>query len=47
MKFIAKTAVAIAKLYVAFAVANEIAYLGYKVRELEAEINKLKGAAEG
>ena len=47
MKFIGKAIVAAAKLYAACALVNHISYLDYKVRELEAEVSKLKEGAEG
>ena len=46
MKFIKNAAVALAKLYVLCAIANNVSYLNYKVKELEAEINKLKNSGE-
>ena len=47
MKLIAKTAVVLAKAYVFLCVLNELSYLEYKVKALETEVGKLKGAAEG
>ena len=47
MKFIKNAAVALAKLYVLCAIANNLSYLNYKVKELETEIEKLKEGAEG
>ena len=47
MKFIAKTAVTLVKAYAICALVNRIAYLDYKVGELEGEIEKLKADAKG
>ena len=47
MKLIGKTIVAVAKFYAACALINQIAYLDWKVRELETEVNKLKGEWKG
>lgn len=47
MKFIAKTAVTLVKAYAVCVLINCIAYLDYKVGELEGEIEKLKADAKG
>lgn len=47
MKLIKNAAVALAKVYILCAIANNLSYLSYKVKELEAEIEKLKEGAEG
>ena len=47
MKLIKNAAVTLAKLYVLCAIANNLSYLNYKIKELEAEVGKLKEGAEG
>lgn len=47
MKFIGKSVVAVAKLCAVCALINQISYLDWKVRELETEVNKLKGERKG
>lgn len=47
MKFIVKAAGALVKGYILISVFNQLSYLEYKVKSLETEVNKLKGAAEG
>lgn len=42
MKFIANTAVTLAKVYAVCALVNQLNYLSAKVSELEGEIEKLK-----
>ena len=47
IKFIAKTAVTIVKVYAVYALVGRVYYLDYKVSELEKEIGKLKADAKG
>lgn len=47
LKFIANTAVTLAKIYAVCVIVNRVAYLDYKVSELEAEIAELKAEAKG